>query len=470
MYQKRIKRILDFAVTLCGFVVMAPAFFALMLAVKLDSEGPVFFRQKRVGIHKTYFEIIKFRTMRTDAPGDMPTHMLADPERYITEIGAFLRKTSLDELPQMINILKGEMSLVGPRPALWNQEDLIRERDKYGANDCLPGLTGWAQVNGRDELEIEDKARLDGVYVRHMGFRMDCICLWRTIASVLKREGVVEGRTGMIAKQVHKICDREGDFSEVSIGVVTYNSSEDIEGLLNSLQKSSHKNMAVYVVDNASTDNTVEKLEKSSQTLMLIKSARNLGFGKAHNKMIGLSNSKYHIICNPDIRVGHDTIQKCVDYMNLHDDIAVLTPLVRNIDGTQQFLPKKNPAIKYMLGGLFESYIPFCKHLRDEYTLRNKKIVKPVDVEFCTGCFMVVRTEALKQVGGFDERYFLHFEDADLTRKLKKIGRAVYNPDIEITHVWHRDNKKMNKSFWIAFGSMIKYMSKWNSMKKLERR
>lgn len=202
MYQNRIKRILDFTITLCGFVVMAPAFFALMLAVKLNSEGPVFFRQKRVGIHKTYFEIIKFRTMRTDAPGDMPTHMLADPERYITGIGAFLRKTSLDELPQMINILKGEMSLVGPRPALWNQEDLIRERDKYGANDCLPGLTGWAQVNGRDELEIEDKARLDGVYVKNMGFRMDCICLWRTVVSVLKREGVVEGGTGKIGKTV----------------------------------------------------------------------------------------------------------------------------------------------------------------------------------------------------------------------------------------------------------------------------
>lgn len=469
MYRNRIKRILDFMITLCGFVFMAPAFFALMLAVKLDSEGPVFFRQKRVGIHKTYFEIIKFRTMRTDAPADMPTHMLNDPGRYITRTGAFLRKTSLDELPQMLNILKGEMSLVGPRPALWNQEDLIRERDKYGANDCLPGLTGWAQVNGRDELEIEDKARLDGVYVKHMGFRMDCICLWRTAAAVLKSEGVVEGGTGMLIKQMYKTRDREDSFHEVSVGVVTYNSSEDIEGLLKSLQKSSHKNMAVYVVDNASSDNTVEKLEKSNQPLMLIKSDLNLGFGKAHNKIIGLSESRYHIICNPDIRVGRDTIQKCVDYMNLHDDITVLTPLVRNIDGTQQFLPKKNPAVKYMLGGLFEQYIPFCKRLRDEYTLRNKKIVKPVDVEFCTGCFMFTRTEALKKVGGFDERYFLHFEDADLTRELKKIGRAVYNPDIEITHVWHRDNKKIGKSFWTAFGSMVKYMCKWSRIKKLER-
>ncbi len=200
MYQKIIKRILDFVISFCGLVVLMPAFLVLIILIKLDSKGPVFFRQKRVGIHKTHFEILKFRTMRIDTPKDMPTHMLSNPEQYITRVGKFLRTTSLDELPQIINILKGDMSIIGPRPALWNQYDLIAERDKYGANDVMPGLTGWAQVNGRDELEIPVKAKLDGEYVRHLGFRMDCICFLKTVTSVLKHEGVVEGGTGKLKK------------------------------------------------------------------------------------------------------------------------------------------------------------------------------------------------------------------------------------------------------------------------------
>lgn len=167
----------------------------------MDSKGPILFRQKRVGIHKTYFNILKFRTMKVDTPKDTPTHMLAEPEQYITRVGRFLRKTSLDELPQIINILKGDMSIVGPRPALWNQYDLIAERDKYGANDVMPGLTGWAQINGRDELEIPVKARLDGEYVKRLGFRMDCVCFLRTMLSVAKHDGVVEGGTGEMNKR-----------------------------------------------------------------------------------------------------------------------------------------------------------------------------------------------------------------------------------------------------------------------------
>ena len=168
----------------------------------MTSPGPVFFKQKRVGKNKTYFNILKFRTMRTDTPKDTPTHLLANPEQYITSIGKILRKTSLDELPQIINILKGDMSIIGPRPALWNQYDLIEERDKYGANDILPGLTGWAQINGRDELEIDVKARLDGEYVEKMSFLFDCKCFFGTITSVLKHEGVVEGGTGELKKEV----------------------------------------------------------------------------------------------------------------------------------------------------------------------------------------------------------------------------------------------------------------------------
>jgi len=195
MYQS-IKRGIDIVLSFVGLVILSPLFLLLILAVKLDSRGPVLFRQKRVGIHKSHFNILKFRTMRTDTPKDMPTHLLKDPEQYITRVGRFLRKTSLDELPQIVNILKGDMSIVGPRPALWNQYDLIQERDKYGANDVRPGLTGWAQINGRDELEIPVKAKLDGEYVKKMGFLMDVRCFFGTFLSVLRADGVVEGGTG----------------------------------------------------------------------------------------------------------------------------------------------------------------------------------------------------------------------------------------------------------------------------------
>lgn len=182
----------------CGLVVLSPVLLGIAAAIKAE-EGlgaPVFFRQKRVGIQKTHFTLIKFRSMKLDTPHDMPTHLLADPEQYLTRIGKWLRKTSLDELPQLWNIFRGDMAVVGPRPALWNQYDLIEERDKYGANDVKPGLTGWAQVHGRDELEIEEKAKLDGYYVDQFGWKIDIVCLKKTVSAVLKGEGVVEGGTG----------------------------------------------------------------------------------------------------------------------------------------------------------------------------------------------------------------------------------------------------------------------------------
>ena len=191
-----IKRIIDILLSGLAIIILYPLLLILCIAIKLDSPGPIFFTQKRVGIHKTYFQIYKFRTMRTDTPKDMPTHMLANPEQYITKTGRFLRKTSLDELPQIFNIFKGDMSIVGPRPALWNQDDLVAERDKYGANDVTPGLTGWAQIHGRDELEIPVKAKLDGEYVKKYGFTMDVRCFFGTFLSVLRQDGVVEGGTG----------------------------------------------------------------------------------------------------------------------------------------------------------------------------------------------------------------------------------------------------------------------------------
>ncbi len=188
-----IKRIIDFILSLIGLIILSPIFLILTITIKLDSKGPILFKQKRVGKNKKHFYILKFRTMRTDTPKDMPTHMLEDPDVFITKVGKFLRKTSLDEFPQIINILKGEMSIIGPRPALWNQYDLIEERDKYGANDITPGLTGWAQVNGRDELPIDVKAKYDGEYVERMSFVFDVKVFLKTIFSVLKSDGIKEG-------------------------------------------------------------------------------------------------------------------------------------------------------------------------------------------------------------------------------------------------------------------------------------
>ena len=196
MYQNVIKRLLAIVLSLLGLVCLGWLLILLCIAIKLDSPGPVLFKQKRVGQGKRQFYILKFRTMRIDTPKDMPTHLLANPDQYITRVGRFLRKTSLDELPQLFNILKGDMAIIGPRPALWNQFDLIAERDKYGANDIRPGLTGWAQINGRDELEIDVKARLDGEYVRRLSFGFDVKCFLGTIIAVLRSDGVVEGGTG----------------------------------------------------------------------------------------------------------------------------------------------------------------------------------------------------------------------------------------------------------------------------------
>jgi len=202
--QKRylpIKRVIDFALSCGAIVVLSPLLVGIAIAIKLDSPGAILFKQKRVGKDKELFEIWKFRTMQTETPKDMPTHMLSNPEQYITATGRFLRKTSLDELPQIFNIFRGQMSVIGPRPALWNQDDLVEERDKYGVNNVTPGLTGWAQINGRDELEIPIKAKFDGEYVKKMGFGMDTKCFFGTIGSVLSSNGVVEGGTGGMRKK-----------------------------------------------------------------------------------------------------------------------------------------------------------------------------------------------------------------------------------------------------------------------------
>lgn len=208
MYKNFFKRLIDIILSGIGIIVLTPVWIVLAIAIKSDDPGPVFFKQKRIAQNKDgeirYFNIFKYRSMKTSTPKDTPTHLLSNPEQYITSIGKFLRKTSLDELTQIFNIFLGQMSIIGPRPALWNQEDLYSEREKYGANDVKPGLTGWAQINGRDELKIDAKAKLDGEYVEKMSFLFDCKCFFGTIFSVLKHDGVVEGGTGEIEKEKAK--------------------------------------------------------------------------------------------------------------------------------------------------------------------------------------------------------------------------------------------------------------------------
>lgn len=206
MYAKVIKRAFDVVLSFLALIVLSWLYFGLIIAIKIDDPGPAFFTQKRIGIHKTYFKLHKFRSMKMSTPHDIPTHQLENPAQYITRVGKFLRKTSLDELPQIWDIFVGKMSIIGPRPALWNQDDLVAERDKYGANDVKPGLTGWAQINGRDELEIPVKAKLDDEYTEAINkggfkaFGMDLRCFFGSIFSVLRRDGVVEGGTGELNK------------------------------------------------------------------------------------------------------------------------------------------------------------------------------------------------------------------------------------------------------------------------------
>jgi O-antigen biosynthesis protein WbqP len=205
MYRHFLKRLIDIVLSGMALLILAVPLLILALIVKIDSKGPALFWQKRVGMHKQTFMMPKFRSMYTETPSDMPTHLLSDPSRWITPVGKVYRKLSIDELPQLWSIFTGKMSIIGPRPALWNQDDLIAERDKYGANDVRPGLTGWAQINGRDELEIPVKAKLDGEYVERMSFLFDCKCFSGTILAVLKHDGVVEGGTGAMEKEKERV-------------------------------------------------------------------------------------------------------------------------------------------------------------------------------------------------------------------------------------------------------------------------
>lgn len=247
-----------------------------------------------------------------------------------------------------------------------------------------------------------------------------------------------------------------------SIGIVTYNSEDEIFNVLTSLEKvSNREDVDIYVIDNNSSDKTVDIIEQNFKNVYLIKNSMNEGFGGANNRIIEKVNSTYHILVNPDITVTENTLKEIQKFMDAHPDVVQMAPKVLNEDGTEQFLPKRNPQFKYLIAGKLEKYFKYFEMLRMEYTLENKSINDIIDVDFCTGCFSVLRTKELKKCKGFDKRFFLYLEDADLTREMKKYGRTVYNPNIEVYHKWERASGKSVKYFLIHLQSMMKYCWKW---------
>ena len=304
-----IKRVLDFTLSIVGCIILFPVFLLLIICIKIDSRGPVLFKQRRVGKNKVYFYILKFRTMKIDAPKDIPTHLLEKPEQYITKMGEFLRKTSLDELPQLWNILIGNMSVVGPRPALWNQYDLIEERDKYGANNLRPGLTGWAQINGRDELPISIKARYDGEYAQKISFSFDFICFFRTISSIIKHEGIIEGGTGKLKAAQNEVAVTEINIEcepiEDLVSIITpmYNAERFIAETIRSVLSQTYSCWEMIIVDDGSTDHSHEIVERyvhQDNRIHLIRLDKNYGIAQARNAAINQSNGRFLAFLDSD--------------------------------------------------------------------------------------------------------------------------------------------------------------------------
>lgn len=253
---------------------------------------------------------------------------------------------------------------------------------------------------------------------------------------------------------------------KLTASIVAYNSADEILNVLNSLSKINVNNFAVTIVDNASSDNTVALVKKNYPTIKVIESKKNVGFGAGHNLAIKEIDSDYHIFVNPDISVESNQIKNMIEYLEKNKDVVILTPKVLNTDGTEQFLPKVFPKIKYVISGKLESKANIFYKWRSQYTFRDRVITEPIEIQYSTGCFMVCRTSALKAVGGFDERYFLHFEDADLTREMLSKGRVMYNPNVYVTHTWHRDNIKNKNIRKIALQSLRKYYMKWGYFSK----
>lgn len=431
------KRCFDVVVSAFALGLLSPIFLVICLWIKLDSPGPIFFKQRRVGIHKSYFDILKFRTMRTDTPKDMPTHLLKNPEQYITRSGGFLRKTSLDELPQLINILKGDMSIVGPRPALWNQYDLLAERDRYGANDVLPGLTGWAQIHGRDTISIEEKAKLDGYYVKHQSFWLDIKCIFLTGISVLKHEGFQEGgpdncKSEEMTEKVHETNIEE--LSLVSVIVATYHRERELKRALASLVKQTYPHMEVILVDdnaevswNLKVEKFVEQWKsKTDIPLHYIQNKKNCGSAESRNRGIGAAKGKYVTFLDDDDKYTPEKISRQVSHMEKWEVDFSITDLA---------LYNEN-------GNLEEKRVRYFLDPDETYT--REELLEYHLLYHLTGTdTLMFRKDYLERIGGFppidvgDEFYLM--EAAILGG-----GKFSYIPCCEVKAMVHRETEGLS--------------------------
>ena len=451
MYKHFFKRLIDFLLSFIAIVVLIPLWIILAIAIFVTDPGPIFFTQKRVGKNKKIFKILKFRTMKTSTPHDMPTHMLENPDQYITKVGKFLRKTSLDELPQVFNIFASQMSIIGPRPALWNQDDLIAERDKYGANDVKPGLTGWAQINGRDELEIPVKAKLDGEYVEKMSFGFDCKCFLGTIKSVLKHDGVVEGGTGELHKEAlaaeEKKAEEEKEAAQsaevaatqigatalqpeevepiydailVSVIVPTYKQTDLLYKAIQSVTDQSHRNLEIIVIDDNIDKSYSDKNEEYFKSLddsriIYEKNPENLGAAQSRNKAIFMSHGEYITFLDDDDCLAFNKIDKQLkDMVDNNLDASVCNLILTNDEG--KIVDKRQR--RYFNDG--ESLLSM--HLKYHITGTDT---------------MMFRADFLKKIGGFDKQDFgdefllMLKTMISMARMLLSIGHPVY-PLIQI--------------------------------------
>lgn len=447
----------DYLFTLPVLILLSPLFLIIAIWIKLDSPGPVLFRQKRVGIYKKHFEILKFRTMRTDTPKDIPTHLLKNPEQYITPSGRFLRKTSLDELPQLLNILRGEMSIVGPRPALWNQYDLIRERDRYGANDVLPGLTGWAQIHGRDELPIKEKAALDGYYVLHQGFLMDMKCILLTIGSVLRQEGVREGGTGVMCEGADLEQNRQ-EVPLVTVVVATYRREKELRRALFSLVQQSYKNLEVVLVDDNADEEWNQKVErlvsvwkkKNQIPLTYIQNAENLGSAASRNLGIAAAQGAYITFLDDDDWYKPEKIRHQVVHMvKQKADYAISNLALYNESGKleeKRIRSYLNPGKKYETEELLALHLMY--HLTGTDTL-------------------MFRRAYLEQIGGFppidvgDEFYLM-------AEAIQAGGVFTYLPLCEVKALVHSSTQGLSSREGKIAGENALYTYKQQFFEKLK--
>ncbi|MCI6889760.1 MAG: sugar transferase [Ruminococcus sp.] len=445
-YEKYIKRGFDVVLSFGGLVVLAPVYVVTALAIKADDPGPVFFKQKRVGTDKSYFELLKFRSMSVNTPKDVPTHMLQNGG--ITKVGAFIRKASIDELPQLWNIFRGNMSVIGPRPALWNQDYLTAERDKYGANDVKPGLTGLAQISGRDELEIEDKAKYDGVYAEALkksslsGFVMDCKLFLGSVFSVLKKEGIVEGGTGALAKEYAKSKHLSQEIEEehekfslgnaplVSVIIATYRRKESLEKAIKSIINQTYSNIEIIVVDDNAEEkwnNIVNEIIEKCRSLteipiLYIKNEYNIGSAKTRNTGINKSRGEYvTFLDDDDIYLPPKIECQVCDMINNNADYSITDLFLYYEDGT------------------------LCEKRTRDYLKKecDRLLLKHLKYHMTGTDTMMFARKYLTDIGGFEpidvgDEYYL------MCKAIQAGGKFVYLPRSDIKAYVHTEENGLS--------------------------